>query len=440
MIIRIGTEPVDRLNKIFMKSIMHNVRFLLCGALFAGVSIVSAQKATLSIDGITVPLDSNLAEILYEPSVPRLIVNTQWDDLRCMLNPNGPVVSLPDPQPGDFVLELDYRPGDLLGRYVIEADGSIDNLLSAIGGAPIQLEIVTSQSRINNCVGNECATLICVSGGTPIFDGGFEVPPPAQVDFFTSGSGNTSVVAGSASNNGALQLIVSNVSAEPANNVTLDISQTLATGVTANSGSATAGNYNSSTGSWTINSLAPGENETLTLLYTVAANAVSGNSVCASVQVDSADEIITNTGDDFHQQCFTIEREVDLNLLINNPSEPAGPGDIVQYVIELDTNGPSDASNVVVQLSESLTSDVTRSNAFSSVGSFNGSNLTWTIPSVPEQPPTTRTLTLFYSVDSGIDLGNGNQFEISAEITGSSEARINPADDAVSDTTGLTDQ
>lgn len=394
---------------------------------------LASADVVLSIDGQLVPLDSQLSSITYLPGELRLEINTAWDDLRCALNPEGPVVSLPDPEPGDFVLALDFLDGDLVGEYVIESDGSISQLLGALAGDPVQLEIVTSVARINDCVGQECAVLICTAGGTPIFSDDFNTPPPPQVDLFLTGGGNDTVVAGSGPNNAALQIIASNISNENANNVEIMISNSLPTGVTAGTSSATSGSYDANTGIWSVPALVNNTNETLTLIYSVAASASDGADLCADASVNAADEDIINTADDQHDQCATVVREIDLGLLINNPTEPQLAGNVVNYIVELDTNGPSDASNVVVDIASTLPPDVTLSNSFVSVGSFDGS--TWTIPNVPLSPPATRTLNLFYTIGSAAQ--DGSVIDVSASITAADELLINTADDLVSDTTAI---
>ncbi|MEM1082064.1 MAG: hypothetical protein AAGH65_10830 [Pseudomonadota bacterium] len=411
---------------------MNKLKITLALTLVAGVPLASAQ-VVLNLDGQIVPLESQLSDITYIPGESRLEINTQWDDLRCVLNPEGPISTLPDPEPGDFVLALDYRPGDVLGEYVIEDDGSISQLLGAIQGDPVQLGIVTSDARINTCEGQACAVLVCTAGGTPVFSGDFETPPPPQVDLVASGTGNSTVVAGSGPNNAALIIAIANASLNDASNVIVDLGSTLPRGVTPGPVTPAVGNYNDTNGEWTIPALAAGASTTATLIYTVDANAPDQADFCASGSVASVDQDIVNTDDDSHEQCAAVDRQVDLTLIINNPSDPQTPGSVVNYLIELETNGPSDASNVTVDVAATLPADVSLTNSFTSVGTFN--NGVWDLGDVPVSPSVTRTLNLFYTVGSAV--ADGSQMDITASIGSADETLINTADDAVSDSTGF---
>lgn len=417
----------------------------------AGVALIAlapmaAAQVVFTLDGEIVPIESALSEITYIPSESRLVIKTQWDDLRCVLNPDGPDVPLPEPQPGDFVLELDHRTADespdgqadLLGRYVIDAnDGSIFQSI----GTPIRIDVVTSAARINNCTAGaepQCAVLVCASGGTPVFSDGLEVPPPPQVDLSVTGLGSSSAVAGSAANNVAAQITVQNNSAVAANNVVVDLMQSIPSGVIAGSVNTSAGNYSANSGEWTLPTIAASSNATATLLFTAESSAASGSDVCVTGTVVSADEQLINTADDTDQQCAGIEREVDLVLQINDPAEPQIPGNTVGYVISLDNQGPSDASNVVVDLTDQVPAGVSRSTVFASTGDLNDSNwingqgLSWTVAAIPASSAITRTISLIYTVDNTVV--DASQMQIDASVS-ANETRINQGNDSVTDTT-----
>ena len=420
-----------------MKLLLPKIQIAAGVALIALAPAASAQ-VVLSLDGEIVPIDSSLADITYIPDESRLVINTQWDDLRCVLNPDGPALSLPEPQPGDFVLALDYRPGDLMGEYVIENDGSISQLLGALNGDPVQLGIVTSDARINTCENGECAVLVCASGGTPVFSDGLEVPPPPQIDLSITGLGSSSAVAGSAPNNVAAQITVQNNSTIAASNVVVDLAQSIPSSVIAGSVNTTAGSYSANSGEWTLPGIAASSSATATLLFTAESSAASGSDVCVTGTVLSADQQLVNTADDTGQQCASIEREVDLALQINDPTEPQTPNNTVGYTISLNNLGPSDASNVVVDLTDLVPTGVARSTVFASAGSLddgnwlNGQGLSWIFAAIPASSAVSRTISLVYTVDGSV--GDGSQMQVDADVS-ANETRINQGDDSVSDTT-----
>ena len=423
-----------------MKASLFKIRIAACAALVASASMASAQ-VVLNLDGEIVPIESSLAEIIYIPAQSRLVINTQWDDLRCVLNPDGPEVPLPEPQPGDFVLALDQRPGDLMGEYVIESDGSISQLLGALSGDPVQLEIVTSAARVNNCTAGgdpQCAVLVCASGGTPIFSDSLEVPPPPQIDLSVNGLGSSAVVAGSAPNNVATQIAVQNNSAIAASNVVVNLAQSIPAGAIAGSVSTTAGSYNPSNGEWTLPNIAASSNATATLLFTAESSVANGSDVCVTGTVLSADQELINIQDDSDQHCASIEREVDLVLDVTSPASSASPGEAVAYFVSVDNNGPSDASNVVVDLTDQIPVDVSRSAIFQSTGTLDSSNwmsgqgATWTLATIPAGSTATRTLNLTYTVGSSVV--DGSMMQVNASVT-ANETRINQDNDNASGTT-----
>ncbi|MEM7054273.1 MAG: hypothetical protein AAF446_06955 [Pseudomonadota bacterium] len=429
-----------------MNTFLLKIRVFLCAALISPVSIASAQ-VVLNLDGEIVPIESTFAEITFIPSESRLVIKTQWDDLRCILNPDGPQVSLPEPQPGDFVLELDHRTAtenpngqaDLLGRYVIDAnDGSIFQSI----GTPTRIDIVTSAARVNNCTAGtepQCAILVCASGGTPVFSDSLETPPPPQVDIVVNGLGTASAVAGSAPNNIALQITAQNISLNDASNVVIDLSSSLPSGVASGLVFTSTGSYNATSNEWSMPSFPAGSDATATLQFTAEPDATSGSDVCVTGSVVSADQQIINTSNDVHQQCSSVEREVDLVLQINDPSS-ASSGETVAYVVSIDNMGPSDASNVVVDFTDQIPSGISRSTVFVSAGTLddsnwsNGQGINWTLANIAAGSTVTRTLNLLYTVDESVV--DGSTMQVDATVT-ANETQINQADDSDSDTTAF---
>lgn len=391
-------------------------------------------QVQLSLDGEpAMSLSSGIKSIIYRPSIKRLEIETFWDDLRCVVNPDGPSVVLPEVQPGDFVLALDHQPGDLMGEYVVETDGSIAQLLAAISGSPSILEVVTSESRILNCNGGECAVLQCAPGGTPIFNGDFEVPLPPQVDFSVTGTGDTQVVAGGASI--ALVLEVTNASVDDASNVVIDVSGSLPAGVTVDSVIPTSGTYNQLIEEWTLPALSGGATETIQLTFSAAPSAPLGGSVCATASVVSADEPIVNTGDDSAQQCAAIEREIDLTLSVFESADPVLPGSGLIYEFQLTNQGPSDASGMTLELDTELPSGVSLGTLTTNLlGSVAGT--TWNVPALSASSPSIASLTVPMTVDVSTAPGT-DVISATVAVTASNETRINVFDDSATESTSV---
>lgn len=407
----------------------------------AAATTLSATPALaqvqLSIDGEpALSLSSGIESIVYSPGAKRLEITTFWDDLRCVLNPDGPSVTLPDPQPGDFVLAIDHEPGDLMGEYVIESDGSIAQLLAAVAGNPGVLEVVTSESRIQNCSGGDCAVLECAQGGTPVFDGDFETPLPAQVDFSVSGSGDAQVVAGGSSI--SLFLEVTNSSVDDASNIVIDVGGSLPAGVALDNVAPSSGSYNAGSEEWTLPALDGGASETIQLLFTAGPSALLGGSVCATATVVSADEPIVNTGDDSEQQCASVEREIDLALSVIESIDPvvAGSGtNNLIYEFQLINQGPSDATGVTLELVPDLPSDVSLGALSTNLlGTVIGT--TWTVPVLGASSPSIASLTVPVTVGSAAVPGS-DVISASVAVTGSNETRINVGDDASTEQTSV---
>jgi hypothetical protein len=202
-------------------------RLFPCAAFLTGLLATPVQaQVMLSIDGgPAIQTESDITSIVYRPSARRLEVSTAWDDLRCVLNMEGPDVPLPVPEPGDFVFALDQLDGDVDGEYVIESDGSIAQLAAAIAGDPTTLSIVTSDARINNCDDDECAVLVCAPGGTPVFSGDFE-PNTSDLSAIVAASGSDDrVIAGGTAT--TISIEVANNGPSPATDVVVDVAVAL---------------------------------------------------------------------------------------------------------------------------------------------------------------------------------------------------------------------
>lgn len=331
---------------------------------FIGVALLGLVAGTaradvqLSIDGLPPILtQSDIAEIVYRPSDRRLEVRTQWDDLRCVLNPDGPQVSLPEPQPGDFVFALDTYDGDVLGEYVIESDGSIAQLIAAIQGDTSVLQIVTSAARVANCDGQECATLVCAPGGTPVFSGGFEpIAADLAVNWTTSPDGEPlEMVAGdtprtmilTASNDG--QLDATSVFVDVDVLVPGDGSIPCPTVVSGGAGFSFDANCS---GTWNVGDLAAQSSVQLVLDYSAASNATLGATAVSDAVIDAPTVADINPANNSASVDLDVTRQAE--LLVDAVSIPSAVLDLtsgpasLNFSISVDpARGPSDLNNQI---------------------------------------------------------------------------------------------
>ncbi|MBL8299593.1 MAG: Ig-like domain repeat protein [Rhodanobacteraceae bacterium] len=107
-----------------------------------------------------------------------------------------------------------------------------------------------------------------------------------------------------------------------------------------------AGSYAS--GSWAVGHLAVNTSATLTVKYTVAANAQLGAQVCDTATVTASNEIRVNTGNDAATECTAITRQADLALTKTANVTGIGAGQPLTYTLTVRNAGPADASGVVV--------------------------------------------------------------------------------------------
>ncbi|NKI35791.1 hypothetical protein HFP89_11520 [Wenzhouxiangella sp. XN79A] len=333
-------------------------RLLSLGVVLGGLLSVPAHgQVQLSVDGQpAIETESPINSIVYRPSARRLEVQTAWDDLRCVPNPDGPAVTLPIPQPGDFVFALDQLPGDVDGEYVVEADGSIMQLGAAISGDPVTLSIVTSDARINDCNGPDCAVLVCAPGGTPIFSGDFE---PIAADLGVSwdtvpGGGALDLVAGGAGT--TLALRAANTGQLDATSVTVDLdvllpgSGSIGCPSVVSGGAGFAFDANCS-GTWSIGDLNAGAQVEMQLLFTADAAATIGELATADAVIDSPTVADINPADNAAGADLDVIKQAALEFtIVSFPQSQidltAGPA-AVNFSVLASPQGPSTLNSVV---------------------------------------------------------------------------------------------
>ena len=118
------------------------------------------------------------------------------------------------------------------------------------------------------------------------------------------------------------------------------------------SSNPSAGTYNASSGIWTIGKLESGENQTLA----INTRAVSAGLINYPVNVSSYEK---DTNESNNKDNVSVRvLECDLAIDVETSSNQANYGDIVDWTIEIENNGPNDASKVSISLSDLLSDDL----------------------------------------------------------------------------------
>ena len=171
---------------------------------------------------------------------------------------------------------------------------------------------------------------------------------------------------------------------------------------TANNGVASQGSYDTTTGIWTIGTIANGDSATLTLEGIVDVGE-GGNTIINTTTAASGDQPDPNTfGDDLNE---SVAVDDDANLvtvktLASGNSTPL-EGDTVTFQIVVDNNGAAQATNVSLTdlLPAGLTA--TANSGVASQGSYDAVTGVWTIGTIANGSIATLTL------EGTVDVGEG---------------------------------
>ncbi|UWY27715.1 gliding motility-associated C-terminal domain-containing protein [Flavobacterium sp. TR2] len=173
---------------------------------------------------------------------------------------------------------------------------------------------------------------------------------------------------------------VTNSGPQEANGVA--VTDLLPSGYTYVSYSATTGNYNPSTGIWTVGNMPVSDSYTLqiTALVNATGNYTNSAEITASSQPDpdSTPNNGVTTEDDYAEATTTpIAQTADLSLTktVNNNNPLVGS--LVTFEIIVTNNGPQDTSGVTV--TDLLPSGYTYSNFTISTGTYNPTSGVWTV-------------------------------------------------------------
>ena len=140
------------------------------------------------------------------------------------------------------------------------------------------------------------------------------------------------------------------------------------------------GNFNTTTGIWTVPGLAPGQAATLTLPATVnTTNPITNTAEVISAAQFDADSTPGNgiaTEDDQASVALTVER-ADLSLTKSVDNATPNVGDPINFTVTVRNDGPNSATNVVVQ--DVLPTGLTAVSSVSSSGTYNSATGLWTV-------------------------------------------------------------
>jgi uncharacterized repeat protein (TIGR01451 family) len=153
------------------------------------------------------------------------------------------------------------------------------------------------------------------------------------------------------------------------------VNDLLPAGLTFVAATPSQGSYNSATGVWSVNTLAPLATATLQIQATV----VSGDAQTNTAVIGAADQFDANPGDNQAGATETPQRaDLALTKVISGGSPNLG--DIIIYTITLTNNGPDQATGVVV--ADVLSPELSFVSAAPSQGTYDPATGLWTVGTV----------------------------------------------------------
>ncbi len=243
------------------------------------------------------------------------------------------------------------------------------------------------------------------------------------------------VVAGSGVGNLTYTITLGNVGPSTATAVTLGEALTLPAGVSVVSVTPSQGSYASPT--WTVGTLAPSSNATLTVVLTVGASTAAGTDViCDTASVSGSAEPRINTGNDSATECTSVGRQVDIVVSKVESIDPviagSGTGNLT-YTVTVHNNGPSDASGITLSEVVTVPAGVTVDTVTPSQGSF--ASPTWTVGGLASGASATLTvvLTATAAASPGTDV-----ICDTATLTAVSEPQVATGNETATECTSIT--
>jgi large repetitive protein len=213
------------------------------------------------------------------------------------------------------------------------------------------------------------------------------------------------------------------------------VADSLPAGLTLQSSTAAAGTtYNSTTGAWTIPSLASGANVVLTLVARVDSTAALTNTaeVIDSDQFDPDSTPDDGQGDDFASVTVDAPAAADLRLAKTASATTVQVGQQVTFTVTVTNDGPDQATGVEVL--DLLPAGLTFVGSTQSQGSYNSGTGVWTVGTLANGASATLTLTATLTASSAVT--NTAQVSASDQFDPDSTPNNNvPAEDDQASTT-----
>ena len=214
-------------------------------------------------------------------------------------------------------------------------------------------------------------------------------------------------------------VVLRNLGSSLATGVT--VTDTLSSGLTYSTSSATQGSFNSGTGTWTVGSLASGTTATLTLTATVTG--AMGTTATNTAAVATSSQVDPNTANNAETVTVFISG-TDLSMAKTVSNAAPNEGNTIVYTLSVTNGGLYTATSVTV--SDLLPAGLTYVSS-AGTGTYASGTGLWSIPALNSGATVTRTITA--TVNAGT---NGQTITNTASITGSSLGDPNAANNSAS--------
>lgn len=340
--------------------------------------------ATVHNDGPPIPFRTTFAvnrKPVYGTSSLPLLTDGDPDDGTSAMNPTEPPLDLL--VLGNVIWKLESS-FSIAGAAAPDDDDGIDafNLSGGFWSAAITLATETDTESETPADGDGPEGELTLNFG-----------PTEEVDIemVSKTESIDPVIAGSGAGNLVYVITAGNNGPDDATGVQISEALTLPAGVTIDSIVPSAGTYlpaNDPNGTWSLD-LVNGATATLTVTMTAgSAAAVGTDTISDTAMVAAVDQIDTDSGNDSISEATSVAREVDIRVEKNGDPDPnvvAGSGTTLNltYFVRAFNDGPSDASNVVVQDDLTLPANVTFVGSSTTAGTFDSGTGVWTVGDIP---------------------------------------------------------
>ncbi len=231
-------------------------------------------------------------------------------------------------------------------------------------------------------------------------DDGTDNSASAGVTVQTSDVNITKVVDNTTANVG--QNVVFTISARndgPSDVTNLIVSDELPTGYTFVSSTPSQGTYSSSTGLWTVGSVANGVTATLAITATVVNNGSNTN----TASVSSVDQLDSDNTDNSASATVTPPiAELSMAKTVDDPTPIVGQTVVFTVTLKSEAGSTADATNVTV--TDLVPSGYTFVSATPSIGAYASGTGIWTVGTLTNG--STETLSISATVNAGGDFSN----------------------------------